>query len=136
MMEQSNWEEVIRIRDLINSLLVEDLTGFKIRSKFQHGPETERSSLFHAGRELKNHKSVNCGLKIGGDIVKDKNKIEDEVLHFFNALFNGHHGPDLVDRGVPFVPNWSNVGELFDGISEISNSEKITLISRHRIILL
>ena len=60
--------------------------------------------------------------------MKDKNKIEDEVLHFFNALFNGHHGPDLVDRGVPFVPDWSNLGELFDGISEISNSERITLV--------
>ena len=37
MIEESNWEEVIRIRELINRMLFEDLTGFKVRSKFQQG---------------------------------------------------------------------------------------------------
>ena len=40
-------------------MLVEDLTGFKVRSRVQHGPESERSSLFHAARELRNYRSVN-----------------------------------------------------------------------------
>ena len=128
MMENSDWEEVIRIRELINIMLHEDLTGFKVRSKFHQGAETERSSLFHAAREHKNHQSVSNGIRVGGQVVTAKEDVENEVVHFFNALFNGHHGSDLEDKGTPFVPDWSNLDSLLQGVGEISDSESAQLV--------
>ena len=127
-MVENDWEEVIRVRELLNNMLMEDLTGFKVRSRFLCGPESERSSLFHAARELKNHKGVNSGLKIGGSIVTDKEEIEEEVVSFFNALFNGHHSSDLINTGTPFVPDWSNLDILLDGLGKISNTESNQLV--------
>ena len=98
---------------MLLTMLLEDLTGFKVRSKFQQGHESERSSLFHAAREQRNHKSVSSGLKIGGSVVTDREDIENEVLTCFNSLFNGHHRTDLSDAGTSFVPDWNNVDELF-----------------------
>ena len=128
ILSYSNLEEVIRLRDQLNTFLIEDLTGFKVRSKIQHGPECERASIFHAARELKNHKNVNNGLFIDGSVVTDRNDIEKEVLHFFNALFNGHHGPDLVNRGVPFIPDWSHLDELLTGMGRLNDTEKKQLV--------
>ena len=129
MMEENNWEEVIRLRDLLNNMLVEDLTGFKVRSKVQSGPDSERSSIFHAARELKNHKSVNGGLRIDGKIVTDREEIEGEIIHYFNALFNGHHGSDLTDTGVSFVPDWSELDSLLTGVGKITDLERSHLVS-------
>ena len=127
-MENSDWEEVIRIRDQLNYMLFEDLTGFKIRSKFQHGAEYEKSSLFHAAREQKNYKSVSSGLKIAGSVVTNKSDIEQEVLSFFHALLNGHHGTDLVDNGFPFVPDWTKIDDLLIGLGSISDTEGSQLV--------
>ena len=55
--------------------------------------------------------------------------IEGEVIKFFNALFNGHHGPDLQDTGVPFVPDWSNLDTLLEDVGNVSDSEKDQLVS-------
>ena len=129
MMKESDWEEVIRIRSELNTMLVEDLTGYKVRSKFQDGPESERSSLFHAAREQKNHKSVSNGLRVGNSIVKSKSDIEKEVLSFFYALLNGHHGTDLVDNGLPFVPDWTKIDDLLLGVGRISDTEGSHLVA-------
>ena len=44
-------------------------------------------------------------LKIGGQVVQDSSLIEEEVINFFGALFNGHHNSDLVDTGQAFIPD-------------------------------
>ena len=129
MMEESNWEEVVRLREQLNSMLCEDLTGYKVRSKFQSGPEYERSSIFHAAKEFKNFKNVNSGLRINGSVIRDRNRIEAEVTKFFNALFNGHHGRDLQDTGVPFVPDWRNLNSLLENVGKISDIQKDQLVS-------
>ena len=48
---------------------------------------------------------------------------------FFNALFNGHHGQDLQDTGVPFVPDWSNLNTLLENVGKISDIQKDQLVS-------
>ena len=54
MMEENNWDEVIRLKERLNTMLLEDLMGVKIRSRHKQDLESERASLFHAGREIKN----------------------------------------------------------------------------------
>ena len=64
MMEESNWDEVVAIRERLSEMLVEDMMGVKVRSKHKKDLEIERASLFHAAREMKNHKNITKGLKI------------------------------------------------------------------------
>ena len=76
--------------------------------------------------------SVNSGIKIDGKIVTDREQVESEIIHFFNALFNGHHGSDLVDKGVPFVPDWRHLDSLLSGVGEITDTERSHLVSAVR----
>ena len=45
-------------------------------------------------------------LKINQVVTEDQNEIEEEVLKFFNSLFNGHHNVDLADTGTSFEPDF------------------------------
>ena len=63
-------------------------------------------------------------LKIGGIIETDRDKIEDEVLSYFGALFNGRHNKDLVDSGVSFVPDYGKLDEILRGLGKLSDQEK------------
>ena len=102
--------------------------GVKVRSKHGQDLECERASLFHAAREFKNHKNVATGMKINKQIVTDKKIIEEEVVNFFTALFNGHHGKDLKDTGVPFVPDWSGLNPFLEDLGRISDVEREEII--------
>ena len=84
----------------------------------------EKASLFHAARELKSHKNVAKGLKIDKQVVTDKEVIEAEVVNFFTALFNGHHGSDLKNRGVPFVPDWGCLDGFLEDLAKISDDDQ------------
>ena len=128
MMENNDWDEVVRIKERINKLLLEDLVGVKVRSKSNQDLESERASLFHAARELKNHKNVTKGLKINNQVVADKEMIETEVLDFFTALFNGHHRRNLEDSGAAFVPDWSGLHPFLEGLGKISDVDREELI--------
>ena len=66
-------------------------------------------------------------MKIGGVVVTDKKKIEEEVVKFFTALFNGRHDVNLVDTGVPFVPDYSYLNEFLVGLGKLSDSDSSNL---------
>ena len=51
-------------------------------------------------------------------------KIEETVVNFFGALFDGHHNFDLVDTGVPFVPDFIYLGEFLDDLGKLSDSDR------------
>jgi hypothetical protein len=101
-----------------------DEGGVMIRSRFKQNQEEERGSLFHAARELKNSKNNLNSLKIGGMIEKDKAKIEEEVLNYFGALFNGRHNKELIDSGVSFVPDYTQLSEILTGVGKLTNQQK------------
>ena len=79
------------MREKLNLMIKEDSLGIVIRSRFGQNAEEERASLFHAGREMKNSRNNISSLKKGDKILSDRSDIEEEVLSFFNALFNDHH---------------------------------------------
>ena len=63
-------------------------------------------------------------LKIKGNEVDDKTLIEEEILSFFTALFNGHHDKDLFDTGSPFVPDFSKLDTFLTGLSRLPDADK------------
>ena len=128
-LECKDWGEVSRTREQLNIMLKEDSMGFVVRSRFQQNAEEERASLFHAGREIKNRNNGISSLKIQGRVVSDSLAIEQEVVHFFTALLNGHHDTKLDDTGSPFTPDFSNLDEMLKDISSLDQSESIGLES-------
>ncbi len=56
-------------------------------SRFKENAETEKASLFHLNRENKNfQKNNHSELKIDGEITKEKDKIEKEVLTYYGRF--------------------------------------------------
>ena len=124
VIDNKNWEEIIRVREQLDIMLKEDAWGFVVRSRFQQNAEAERASLFHAGKERKNTKNFISCLKRQDEVITDQADIENEVVSFFRALFNGHHDDTLTDRGSPFVPDNTNLDEMLHGISCMDKPDK------------
>ena len=123
-LENNNWEQVARIKESLNQILNEDLMGFVVRSRFGQNLEEERASLFHAGREAKNKKNCVTSLKVDGVIRKDPLVIETEVTRYFTALFNGHHNSQLVNTGVPFVSDATNLPRLLENLTAMDEMDR------------
>ena len=88
--------------------------GFVVRSRFNENQEYEKSNLFHLNRENRNHNKNSLNkMKIKNQITEDKSKIEEEVLQYFGALFNGHHDRDGEDTGSPFTPEYAELPSFF-----------------------
>ena len=131
---RKDWDEVARVREDLDIMMLADAMGVVVRSRFKQNVEFEKASLFHAAKEAKNDKNNLGKLKIGGVIVTDKKKIEEEVVKFFTALFNGHHDVNLVDTGVPFVPDHACLDEFLVGLGRLSDLDSSKLhedISMH-----
>ena len=112
VIRKGNWKEVSRVRKKIKTMLEKESMGFIIRSRFQENNESEKASLFHLNRENKNFNKCSLkSLKINNQITSDKTKIEEEVLKYFGALFNGHHDRHGDDAGQPFSPDFADKSE-------------------------
>ena len=48
-------------------------------------------------------------LKVDGEVETNAELIEEEVVTFFKALFNGYHDVNLLNTGTPFAPNNTNL---------------------------
>ena len=122
VLERKDWSEVGRVKSELDMMLRSDAMGFVVRSRFKQNAEEEKASLYHAAKENRNSSNSITSLKIAGQVVKNSNQIEEEVIHFYGALFNGHHNADLVDTGVPFVPNDSFLAEFLQGLSSMDDA--------------
>ena len=126
-LERHDWSEVGRVKSELDLMSRADAMGFVVRSRFKQNAEEERASLYHAVKEVKNSSHNINSLKIGGRIVKDPRVIEDEVVNFFGALLNGQHDSNLVDTGVPFVPDNSFLADFLQGLSSLDNDQSAKL---------
>ena len=120
-----NWKEITRTKEKISSMLDEDNFGYIIRSRFKNNASDEMASLYHANQEIKNGKKNSLKkLKINGINEMDPTIIEDKVVGFFNALFNGHHNADLVDTGSPFKPDFNGLDSYLQGLGSLPDSDR------------
>ena len=120
-----NWEEVVRVKQELGARIDEEAMGFVVRSRFKQNAEREQASLFHANREVKNAKKCNLNkLKIGGNIVRDRNMVEEEVKTFFNALFNGYHDRNLQNTGSSFSPDFTHLGDFLSGLGKLDDNQR------------
>ena len=127
VLARKNWTEVARVKEKLDIMFKADAMGIVIRSRYKQNAEDERASLYHAAREAKNGKNNIGSLKIDGKVVKDRGLIETEVLKYFGALFNGHHNVDLVDTGIPFVPDDQYLRDFLEGLGSLSDADSDNL---------
>ena len=124
------WDEVIRVKSELKTMLRSDLRGFVIRSRFKENAEMEKASLFHACKEMKNGSCNISALKVNNNIVHDQDEIEDEIMGFFSALFNGHHMSDLSVGSSSFVPDNSFLTEFLSDLPSLDPSVANTMHSK------
>ena len=109
------------MRQEIKEILQHETKGSLVRSRFKENSESEFASLFHVNREKKNAAKNNLdSLKVGDEIIDNKDIIEENITKYFGALFNGHHNSDLVDTGHPFEPNNSDLPDFLAGLGKLS----------------
>ena len=129
-LKMRDWKEVARVRQEINTILLQESMGFVVRSRFNENSETEVASLFHTNRENKMSNKNNLdSLNIDGEVSDNKDIIEAEVLKYFGALFNGHHDQNLEDTGKPFVPDNTGLPDFLTGLGKLS-AESQTKVAR------
>ena len=61
-------------------------------------------------------------------VTEDMSKIEEIVIAFYDALFNGRHDGDLVDSGEPFQPSNQYLEEFLDQLPTLSEESKLGLV--------
>ena len=120
---KKDWDEVARVKEKLNGMMKADAMGFVVRSRFKQNAEEEQASVYHAAREVKNDKNNLNSIKIAGKVVKDRQVIEDEILKYFGALFNGHHDVNLVDTGVSFIPDNQYLGDFLEGLGSLNDND-------------
>ena len=115
-------------------MLVYDSIGLVIRSRQKENVEEERGSMFHHNKEIKKSASNNLNkLKYKDEngnvqVTSDPDKIVDEVVKFYEALFNGRHDKNLVDTGEPFQQSNEYLEEFLGTPSTLSEDSKTTLV--------
>ena len=131
VIRKGNWREATRVRRELRNLLLKESMGVIVRSRHKENLETEKASLFFQNRENKKFKQCSLHeLKINGQITSDKKTIEDSVLKYFGALFNGHHDKNGQDTGQAFKPNFAALPEFLEGLGCLSQESREALIKK------
>ena len=75
------------VREELKVMILEDSTGYIIRSRFSQNAEEEKASVYHAAKEIMNDKNNISQLKLDGNIVNDVTIIEDTGSPVYCGLY-------------------------------------------------
>lgn len=134
LIKQENWAEVARVKEKLKRMLVYDSLGLVIRSRQKEYAEEERGSIFHHNKEMKKTGSNHLNkMKFrDGDgrvqVTADPDRIADQTVKFYEALFNGRHDKDLVDTGQPFQPSDEYLEMFLNPLSTLSEESQAMLV--------
>ena len=108
-----------------------------IRSRTKQNAEEEAASLYHLG---KTSKSGLTKLKVSEDgivgyqanknmvVTEDPRRIEEETVHFTDALLNGRQDQHLQDTGQTFQPDNTYLEDFLSNLSQLSASSQDSLV--------
>ena len=131
--QTGEWKTAHELKARLHKMMLDDLEGIVVRSGGKEWIDSEKGSVYHLSRETKNAKTGNLErLKINGAEISDPELIEEEVIKFFKALFNGHHRSvdgqtQPVDTGQPFQPDMTHLEEFMGELPTISPEDRAVL---------
>ena len=132
-LENAPFNEILRIKEELNRILLFEANGIKVRSRHKEDLEIEKASLFHMNREMKKGQANNAeclmiGPKDNMHLEKDPDKCKEEVIKFFTALFSGKLGLDGEVKENGFVKSDEYIAEfLNDDLKKLNDDEQIAL---------
>ena len=121
--------EIQEIKTRLRNIINEESLGFVIRSKEQNLVEGEKATIYHKNREVKLGNKANLEtLKINGAICDNFEIIQNTLVNYFSALFNGHHRSTEdsnvpVDTGASFEPDLSLLPDFLQGLGQLDDTE-------------
>ena len=122
---ENDFPEIERIKTRLKDLVLEDSWGVAIRSRVTSEIEDEAAGIYHLNQEKS--KAAKCSLsqlKVGDNIVTERDKVLDEVMGFFKPLFEGRHGSGGVVNDTTFVQDESLLPHFLEGLPKLSSQSK------------
>ena len=135
---REDWGRVTSLKERIRVILMQEVQGIVVRSRYQQNVEEERGTLFHLNKELKmSQKRKLSKMKLRDEngsfdsnrITEDDNEMAEECLAFFDALLNGRNDCNRLDTGHPFVPSYEHLPEFLSGLPTLSEASRQMLVS-------
>jgi hypothetical protein len=140
-LEERDWARVAGLREEIRTLLLYEETGVKLRSRCKQEAEEERASLFHIGREISSAgrggitklkvEKVDERGEMSEVVIDDEQEIEEKLVNFHDALFNGRLDSNLRDTGQQVQARlYLHQDEFLRGLDKLSEASKKKLKER------
>jgi hypothetical protein len=96
--------------------------------------EGELPSIFHYAAEGRHGASpgVTSVKTLAGTVLTDPDAVQNEILSYFDALFNGRHQtaadrPEPFDSGQPFTPDVDRIPAFLDGLPRLEPAQAAAL---------
>ena len=128
-LEGADWAAAEACREKMAAIDAKVAAGLAVRSG-QPAAEGEVPGLFHAAMEGRHGPSPGLlAVKTAaGNVVREENEVEQEILGFFSTLFEGRHAasadrPEPFDSGRPFVPDRERAAAFLEGLPALTPSD-------------
>ena len=95
------------------------------------GPETA-TTVFQIAAEAAKPPAGPLHVTAGGQVLTEPAEVEEEILNYFGALFQGRHAttaaqPEPHNSGQPFVPDFSHLPEFLQDIRAMDRFQSETM---------
>ena len=134
---KENWQLVAQTKEKLNLIVKQEAFGLVVRSRDNQSSEEETASIHHLNKsskrnleKLKVHQDGVVGYRKGFAMETTDNlkRIEDETVHFYDALLNGRQDDQLRDTGQVFQPDYSHLDGFLSNLSQLSQASKESLV--------
>ena len=115
-----DWQVVAALKSRLHQLATYQLAGRAVRASLARGPETA-ATFFQTAAEAAKPPPRPLHITAVGRILTEPAEVEEEVLSYFEALFQGRHvataaRPEPHDSGQPFDPDFGHLPEFLPDI--------------------
>ena len=135
---KGNWSVVSETKEKLNKIIKQEVHGLVERSRDKQNSEEELASIFHFRQvqkrgleKLKVSEDGRIGFKknMATVITSDAGRIEAETVAFTDSLLNGRQDQYLQDTGHAFQPDYSDLEEFLDTLSQLSQDSQQALVA-------
>lgn len=122
-----NWTAVASIKARLQSHAYYRLTGAALRAGAVRGAATAAEEL-QAATEACRTPQGPLNLSVQGQIISDAAEVEQNILDYFEALFQGRHTataeqPEPFDSGFPFTPDFNLLPDFLTNLQKLDQDQ-------------
>ena len=123
----NDWPVVAALKSRLHQLASYRLAGRAVRAGLARGPETA-ATIFQTAAEAAKPPTQPLHITAGNRILTEPAEVEEEVLSYFEALFQGRHvataaRPEPHDSGQPFDPDFGHLPEFIQDIRAMDTGQ-------------